>query len=44
MADSNFKLYKRINDDREFGAHLLRLLFEALWRRGGVVEESDQGA
>lgn len=31
MAESNFKLYKRITDDPEFGAHLLRLLFEDFW-------------
>jgi type I restriction enzyme R subunit len=35
MAESNFKLYKRINDDPEFGAHLLRLLFDDFWTEAG---------
>ena len=35
MADSNFKLYKRINDDREFGKALLGLLFEGFWAEAG---------
>lgn len=42
MADSNFKLYKRINDDRQFGAHLLTLLFEEFWRQSRVEGEETE--
>lgn len=42
MADSNFKLYKRINDDRQFGAHLLTLLFEEFWRQSRVGGDEER--
>ena len=32
MATSNFQLYKRISDDREFGRALLDFLFEDFWK------------
>jgi hypothetical protein len=32
MAASNFNLYKRIADDRQFGKALLDFLFEGFWR------------
>ena len=32
MAESNFNLYKRIADDRQFGRALLDFLFEGFWR------------
>lgn len=42
MADSNFKLYKRNNNDREFGAHLLTLMFEEFWRQSRERGEEDE--
>ncbi len=42
MADSNFKLYKRINDDESFGKALLGMLFEGFWA-GAEKERGGQG-
>ena len=36
MARSNFGLYKRVTDDREFGKRLVDLLFEGFWGEMGA--------
>jgi type I restriction enzyme R subunit len=42
LVDTNFKLYKRIADDRDFSAHLMTSLFDQYRKRvqnGGLTEE-----
>lgn len=42
LVDTNFKLYKRISDDRHFSSHLMADLFEEYRKRvenGGLTEE-----
>ncbi|MFG0314591.1 MAG: type I restriction endonuclease subunit R, partial [Phycisphaerales bacterium] len=42
MSKSNFRLYKRINDDRDFGRRLVEFLFEGFWE-GREESELERG-
>jgi type I restriction enzyme R subunit len=44
MSKSNFRLYKRITDDREFGRRLVEFLFEGFWEgREGDNADAEAG-